>query len=268
MLGRSADGTDACPSGMDCGELDEGEVRATVRPLHLDKYEVTVARFTAFVADLPFYPEDGAGSVPGTLGSGWSAEWNDPYHLPSNAEEVEDLASRLGDCPGSAWGASEEAAMTCTSWHLAFAFCVWDGGRLPTEAEWEYAAAGGEENRLYPWGQEPPDPEKASYDRPVDELYDPVGLHPRGAGRWGHLDLAGNAMEWTRDRRDTADVVPWPDAMEECVDCVAVSESNGAILRGGARPAGAEFLRSTSRVYQQVGGLERYVGIRCARDAE
>ncbi len=56
--------------------------------------------------------------------------------------------------PGGAPGTNETYAINCMTWYEAFAFWVWAGGRLPIEAEWEYAAAGGDENRLYPWGQQ------------------------------------------------------------------------------------------------------------------
>jgi formylglycine-generating enzyme required for sulfatase activity len=59
--------------------------------------------------------------------------------------------------------ANDQYPMNCVNWYEAFAFCIWDGGRLPTEAEWEYAAAGGDENRIYPWGNDVAEPLPASY---------------------------------------------------------------------------------------------------------
>ncbi len=64
-------------------------------------------------------------------------------------------------CPGpSTWtpstGAQESLPMNCINWFEAYAFCIWDGGFLPSEAEWLYADVGGSGEREYPWGSEPP----------------------------------------------------------------------------------------------------------------
>ena len=53
--------------------------------------------------------------------------------------------------------------MNCIDWYTAYAFCIWDGGRLASEAEWNFAAAGGSEQRYYPWGDASLDPTLASY---------------------------------------------------------------------------------------------------------
>ena len=83
----------------------------------------------------------------------------------------------------------------------ALAFIDWlserDGTRyrLPTEAEWEYAARGGLEGKAYPWGDEEPDPTRCNYDRrrPV-----PVGCYPPNG--YGLFDVVGNTFEWCSDR--------------------------------------------------------------------
>jgi formylglycine-generating enzyme required for sulfatase activity len=83
------------------------------------------------------------------------------------------------------------------TWHGAVAYCAWAGGRLPSEAEWEYAARGPEGSR-YPWGNDPPTCDLANYGTCIGVPVQ-VGSRPAGASWCGALDMAGNVWEWVSD---------------------------------------------------------------------
>jgi len=261
---------DGCPAGMTCGADEQPEHSAVVSSFALDKYEVTVARFRAFVeaggGTQGSPPWVGTGAHPLIAGSGWDSAWNADL-----AADQATLVSRLtcGTGSGSAtWtsspGANESCPMSCINWYEAFAFCIWDDGRLPTEAEWEYAAAGGDENRVYPWGNTVVEPLPANYNLIQSNSFFAVGSYADGNGRWGHADLAGSMSEWVFDWYAS----DWYTTSQTgCVDCANLTPVTTHPSRGGDWAANASAIRVTGRPGGNPTARGLGMGFRCARDA-
>ncbi len=267
MMGRSLTGTDAFGDTTPNGYTSEvPEHTVTVSPFYLDAFEVSVGRFRKFVAAYDGTPPAvGAGAHPVIAGSGWQASWPLPTSQAALLFELKDHAAPTWtDQPG----ANEEFAINLVDWYVAFAFCAWDGGRLPTEAEWEFVAAGGDQNRLYPWGQTAPSSTMANYmyDGAANTPFVKVGAYPLGRSRWGHYNLAGNLWEWVLDWYDAG----WyQSGGASCVDCANLTPGTVRSYRGGCYFWPGNRLRAAHR---DVGGdptlYRSTIGFRCARDAE
>ena len=251
---------------------------ATISGFRLDRYEITVGRLRAFfeakAGDLRAAPPTpGAGAHPKIANSGWRASFD--VRLPGSWTEINDRLGAAGctmggdnnDGGAATWTAApgpyESLPITCIDWYTLFAFCAWDGGRLPTDAEWGFAAMGGNERRAYAWSN-PADPAPAltwgvDNARVAASLWDPavqaykfsVGTPLRllspvtnkvddgpshiappglktGYGKWGHADLTGNVLEYLLDR---APIEPGP-----CNDCAAVDWADPPQDQPGSYP--------------------------------
>jgi formylglycine-generating enzyme required for sulfatase activity len=288
------------------GNFKTKEGQATLTGFRLDRFEVTVGRFRQFYrflqerADAGWAPPVGSGkhthlnggqglvdrAVDGgaAFESGWQSGWDD---------EVTSAAIRTSfkTCLGATWTDADSSAddrpINCVTWAQAYAFCIWDGGFLPAEAEWNYASAGGSEQRLYPWSpslsaQQAMWSPDAGYDQNVDcsqanflygQQCNPggaqgVGLTSHvdgGDSRWLQADMAGNVFEWTLDYYPSDYFTHW-----QCRDCAVLSVADGGpqirVQRGGAYLSQNYTLVAAYRGSSPVDIPTGEGGFRCARE--
>lgn len=160
-------------------------------------------------------------------------------------------------------------------WNQAQAFCAWVQGRLPSEAEWEYAARSAGRAWEYPWGDEQATCQRAVINTGEDSCGNPAALpvcsRPRGNTKQGLCDMAGDAWEWVQDWYHPsyggapADGSAWEDPAGEF-----------RVARGGAYNGDASRVRAAYREYYEPEGpcrtlrdphcRSRINGFRCARD--
>jgi formylglycine-generating enzyme required for sulfatase activity len=257
---------------------------ATVSTFALDKYEVTVGRFRRFVDAWAagWRPQEGTGihthlnggrglvdssGDGGAYEQGWDKAWNqDPPQGPDALAWNPYLQCDVTSTWTAASGSGDDLPVNCVDWYYAYAFCIWDGGFLPSETEWDYAALGGggsDGQRVYAWSAPHTSTTIDCQHANTQECGGraaPAGSTVDGQGKWGQFDLTGNVWEWMLDDFATY-VTP-------CVDCAYLRDvSLGRSVRG----SGFNTSENQSSVGWRVGDpdIKRYgnTGIRCARPA-
>lgn len=232
--------------GDPAGDANEAPRQLSVNGLRLMRYEVTNRQFAAFVAATGHRTDAEA------RGAGYV--WTDRWRLVDGADW------RRPHGPDSDIAGRDDHPVVQVSARDAEAFCRHHGLRLPTEAEWEFAARG-TDGRRYPWGGAPPESpngERRANFGTVDccaadagdgyATTAPVGSYPAGRSPFGLDDMAGNVWEWTAS--------PFPGRPSQ------------RAIRGGGWGNNPYCLRASYRHGNRPGITLDMVGLRCAVDVQ
>jgi len=256
-------GTNKPPPDKEYLQNEKPAHQVNLSPFCIDRFEVTVERYVAC---------------------------SDVGHC-ERASKTNELTPPLTDVQRAAYdplcnenqiASHGKHPINCVNWAQAQKFCKDQGGRLPTESEWEFAARG-PDGRLYPWGDDPPSRTTANAcgleclawakqnavesDFPgamyqADDGFfatAPVGSFPDGKSRFGVEDVVGNVWEWTADY-----YAPYPTDGATLRDPTGPQTGAKRVIRGGAwNAAFPEWARPTLRFSASEADLSHGIGFRC-----
>lgn len=249
MMGDARGGADAQPAHA-----------VTLDSFYIDETEITVRQYARFLTNIGGYRGrcDGVDCVK----TGFDTFFT--YLLDLSLPDRPSYEARVG---------AEQLPINWVSWHGARAYCEWAGARLPTEAEWEYAARG-QDGRIYPWGFTDPQPGQAVFGaNPTEPFYNEffdtvlaVSAAANDGSYFGVRGMAGSMMEWVQD---------WYDPTYYRTNPGGAPNLNGGaerVLRGGSWENNAAGIRAFTRYHLppaigSVSDLQYWgAGFRCARD--
>ena len=240
---------------------DAGREVTITRPFYLDRTEVTANAYAHCAEKRLCGAPEHVALPPGT-----PARWApvlDPESDGGSSMRADyiDTWSRRCNGPRSAG----DHPINCVDFAAAEAYCKFVGKRLPTEAEWEWAARGAE-GRAYPWGADAPECGRACYDKNggcrgggQSVATCAAGLHPADRTPEGIYDLGGDVSEWVSDG--------FAEAPQGGSDPTGDKASPTRVVRGGSFIDAAAALKATSRAGAPPGLAHVGIGFRCAMDA-
>jgi len=169
------------------------------------------------------------------------------------------------------WSTTPAHPIAIVDWQEASKFCAAVGGRLPTEAEWEYAARGGREATIYPWGNDDPDDRDNLPNGAAFETDSPRPVRTFRPNGFGLFEMAGNVWEWVADPYGGYPEAAATDPQEPATP-VGLSAPRGGgpaarvrVVRGGAYGDDPRNLRISNRTPNRENAVNVNVGFRCAR---
>ena len=230
-------GCDESNPSESCGSSELPLYTVYLDGYHMDRLEVTNGQFVGLLNDWGNQSEGGV-------------TWLDADARHVHIEQV-----------GGVWqpkSGYEDHPVVEVSWYGAQAYCQWAGKRLPTEAEWEKAARGDSDTRMYPWGNQAADCTLANYAGCIGGTTE-VGSYPDGASPYGALDTAGNAQEWVADwwLHSYYNVSPSSNP-------TGPSTGSARVTRGGEFSSDARFMRTAMRIGSVPHDSLDIYGFRCA----